>query len=94
MPSQHVRSVSLTPELAAWVDEQVATGDYGSASELFREALRDLKKQRDQDQAALAEIRQRLESSLDAIARGEGVTGSPRDIMNAIRDRAKQDLAG
>lgn len=33
-------NVSLTPELAKLVDEKVATGMYGSASEVIREALR------------------------------------------------------
>ena len=43
MPAQHVKSILLTPELNGWVDDLVASGEYGSASGVFREALRDLK---------------------------------------------------
>src|SRR5229473_3315753 len=35
-----VMNVSLTPELEKKIDERVATGNYTSASELVREALR------------------------------------------------------
>lgn len=39
-------SVALTPEMAATMREAVATGEYASASEVMREALRDWKQRR------------------------------------------------
>ena len=43
MPSRCALNVSLTPELAAYVGECVASGQYRSASEVVREALRRLR---------------------------------------------------
>lgn len=40
MPSRQSLNVSLTPELAAWIAAQVASGRYRSASEVVRDALR------------------------------------------------------
>jgi len=40
MPAKFVRSVSLTPELTAFIDAKVASGHYASASEVVRAALR------------------------------------------------------
>lgn len=40
MPAKFVRSVSLTRELTALIDEKIATGHYRSASEVVRAALR------------------------------------------------------
>jgi antitoxin ParD1/3/4 len=45
VPSKFVRSVSLTRELTAFIDEKIATGHYGSASEVVRAALRLLAEQ-------------------------------------------------
>jgi len=40
MPSASSLNVSLTPELAAWIAEQVSSGRYRSASEVVRAAVR------------------------------------------------------
>jgi antitoxin ParD1/3/4 len=45
MPAKFVRSVSLTQELTALIDEKIATGHYRSASEVVRAALRLLAEQ-------------------------------------------------
>lgn len=41
MPNAEKMSITLTPELAAMVNDAVAAGDYASTSEGIREALRD-----------------------------------------------------
>ncbi|HEY1350640.1 MAG TPA: type II toxin-antitoxin system ParD family antitoxin [Ktedonobacteraceae bacterium] len=41
MPNTEKMSITLTPELAALVNDAVAAGDYASTSEVIREALRD-----------------------------------------------------
>ena len=48
MPSKHALNVSLTAHLISFVDSQVASGRFGTASEVVRAALRLL----EQDQAA------------------------------------------
>lgn len=40
MPAKHSRHIALTEPLAAWVDEQVMRGEYASASDLIRAAVR------------------------------------------------------
>ena len=45
MPRRVAANVSLTPELAAFVADQVASGRFGSASEVVRAALRTLERE-------------------------------------------------
>jgi antitoxin ParD1/3/4 len=51
------RSVTLSPDLATAVDEAVAAGEYASASEVIRDALRDWKERRDLFGYTLEELR-------------------------------------
>jgi antitoxin ParD1/3/4 len=48
MPAKSAMNVSLTPELTQFVSERVATGQYRTASEVVRAALRLLKQQEPQ----------------------------------------------
>jgi antitoxin ParD1/3/4 len=50
-------SVSLTPEYAAMMRQVVEAGEYASASEVVREALRDWKLRRTQREQAVEELR-------------------------------------
>lgn len=93
MPSQHVKSISLTPELASWVDEQVASGDFGNTSELFREALRGLKERKERRAAELDAIRASIRQGVAELDRGEGIGGPPREVLGEIRERVKRRRA-
>ena len=53
MPVKHARHIALTAPLAAWVDEQVARGEYTSTSDLIRTALRQMQ-ERDASKAQAA----------------------------------------
>jgi antitoxin ParD1/3/4 len=50
-------SIALTPELAALVHGAVETGEFASASEVIRDALRGWNGRRKQQEAAIDEIR-------------------------------------
>ena len=89
MPAQHVKSISLTPELNGWVDDLVASGEYGSASEVFREALRDLKDQRERRAAELVEIQTRIAKALDSLDRGEHADGKAKEVFARSLENAK-----
>lgn len=49
-------SVALTPEMVAMMRSAVETGEYASASEVMREALRDWKHRRLQREKAVEEL--------------------------------------
>ena len=51
MTAKHPRHIALTGPLASYVDSKVACGEYASASEVVRAALR-LLVERDETQAA------------------------------------------
>jgi antitoxin ParD1/3/4 len=58
MPVRKTRNVSLTPELEAFIDNRVASGRYGNASEVVRAALRLLIEQEQKARATKASNRQ------------------------------------
>jgi antitoxin ParD1/3/4 len=59
--------VLLTPDLERYVQGQVDSGQYPTASEVIREGLR-LLKERDQQ---LQELRREIQIGIDQAARGE-----------------------
>lgn len=53
-------NISLTPKMDSWVAEKVATGMYGSSTEVINEGLRLLKRQEEQRQAMVEDLRQEV----------------------------------
>lgn len=68
-------NVSLTPEIERKIDERLATGLYGSSSELVREALRLFFSYDDARHGELARLNHAIGEGLAALDRGEGVPG-------------------
>jgi antitoxin ParD1/3/4 len=77
-------SVALTPEMAATMREVVNSGEYASASEVMREALRDWKHRRKQRDEAIVELRRLVQEGIDS---GPSVEG------DAFFARLKKDIA-
>lgn len=65
------RNISLTPEQDAFVGDVVATGEYGSASEAVRDAIRALQQRRAEDALKLAKLRLSIEAGAAALDRGD-----------------------
>jgi len=84
------RSISLSPELAAEVDGAVAAGEYASASEVVRDALRLWKERRDLLGYTVEELRALWD---EGIASGPGRLGSMDEIKAEARRRLKADDA-
>jgi antitoxin ParD1/3/4 len=63
-------NVSLTPELEAMVQEKVKSGDYNSASEVVREALRLLKKHEEMLKVSRESLRAELIRGINDIETG------------------------
>jgi antitoxin ParD1/3/4 len=88
-------NVSLTPELTKFVEEEVKSGLYQTASEVVRAGLRRLK----EDQAArlpptpgtLEELETQLVQSIDRLDRGEGVDGEA--VFRRLRKRIRESRA-
>jgi antitoxin ParD1/3/4 len=84
-------NVSLTPELAKFVEKEVEGGLYQTASEVVRAGLRRLK----EDQAArlpraprnLEELETQLLQSIDQLDRGKGTDGE--EVIRRLRKRIK-----
>jgi antitoxin ParD1/3/4 len=74
------RSITLSPELAAAVDGVVEAGEYASASEVIREALRQWKERRDLFGYTMEELRQLVQEGIDS---GEAVDG-PTAMENLL----------
>jgi antitoxin ParD1/3/4 len=65
-------SVALTPELAARMREAVARGEYASASEVMREALRDWTRRRAEREQAIAALGRLWDEGLESGPSGDG----------------------
>ena len=77
----HTMNVSLTPELERFARGLVEGGDYGSASEVMREALRLLKRKRELD-----ELRGLVKEGLE----GPTVRMTREDLREMIGQRMSQ----
>jgi len=78
------RSITLSPDLATAVDEAVAAGEYASASEVIRDALRGWKERRDLYGYSLEELRALIQEGIDS---GPGKYGSMEEIKAEARRR-------
>jgi antitoxin ParD1/3/4 len=67
------RNVNLTETLDRFVEDTVASGDFQNASEVVREGLRLLKRQREEDDARLARLRAEIQVGMDQADRGETI---------------------
>lgn len=65
------RNISLTPEQDAFIEKVVKTGEYQSASETVRDALRVLRQRRQEDTLKLTALRAQIKAGGDALDRGD-----------------------
>ncbi|TPN82624.1 type II toxin-antitoxin system ParD family antitoxin [Mesorhizobium sp. CU2] len=82
-------SVALTPEMANMMREVVAAGEYASASEVMREALRDWKFRRTQREQAIHELGRLWD---EGMASGDAVDGA--QAFARIKNKLDAKIAG
>jgi len=82
-------SVAVTPEMAAMMREVVDSGEYASASEVMREALRDWKYRRIQRARAIEELGSLWDAGMKS---GSPVDGE--DAFARIRHKLDTKIAG
>ena len=79
-------SISLTQDLAGEIEAAVASGDYSTASEVVRDALRTWKQDRSDRTAAVRRLRQLWDEGLASGAPIEGGFDAD-DIVRRGRER-------
>ena len=88
-------NVSLTPELESFVQKEVSSGLYQTASEVIRAGLRRLKEDQQQRLPASPRTREELENqlleSVEALERGQGVDGE--EVLRRLRQRITKTRA-
>lgn len=77
------KSITVTDQQEAWIQSQMDTGNYGTDSELIREALRE-------KQMRMAEIEIIRAKLIEAEASGF-TDKSPEEILNNIKEKARRD---
>jgi antitoxin ParD1/3/4 len=85
-------NISLTPELAKFVEREVESGLYQTASEVVRAGLRRLKDdqaaRRSQAPRTLEELETQLLQSIERLDRGEGIDGE--EVFHRLRKRIRE----
>ena len=88
-------NVSLTPELEKFVEKEVDSGLYQTASEVVRAGLRRLKEDRESRlirlPASLEELEIQLLESVKSLDAGKGVDGE--EVFRRLRKRIKEARA-
>lgn len=77
------KSITVTDKQAQWIKTQMATGDYGTDSEVIREAIRE-------KQHRMAEI-DKIRAALIAGEQSGISERSTDDIINAVIERKRQN---
>lgn len=77
-------NVSLTEEIAKFVEDEVATGDYVSASEVVRDALRALKHDKDVEANKLRILRKEVAKGIDDADSGRFSNRTVDDILQDV----------
>ena len=82
-------NVNLTDEIADFVANELATGDYASGSELVRDALRLLRRDRDIENEKAEILRREVRMAIAQAERGEFSTLTVDEIAERVLREAE-----
>ncbi|MCB9947551.1 MAG: type II toxin-antitoxin system ParD family antitoxin [Rhodospirillaceae bacterium] len=91
MSTVEKRSVSLSSELAAAVDDAVASGEYGSASEVICDALRQWKASRDLHGYTVEELRRLWDEGINSGPSQPFTADTVKQIKQSALRRLKEE---
>ena len=83
-------NVSLTPELEAYVQSRVKSGQYTSASEVVREALRLHISHDPFANLDPVEVRKAIQEGVEDVKAGRVHEWNPEELKIRVRERARQ----
>jgi antitoxin ParD1/3/4 len=83
-------NVSLPKALAEFVEKEVASGNYSTASEVVRDGLRMLREERAVYEEKLAILRREIQIGLDDVEAGRF---SERSVMDILADIEAEEKA-
>jgi antitoxin ParD1/3/4 len=81
-------NVSLSQELAAFVEEEVASGEYGTASEVVRDGLRQLRRERAVRNEKATVLKREVRLGLKEARAGKFSRKTVADITKSVLARA------
>jgi antitoxin ParD1/3/4 len=77
-------NVNLTPEMVEFVSDELNSGDYASASELVRDALRALRRDRDIEREKIEILRRKLDVGIGQADRRDFSARSVEEIAAGV----------
>jgi len=83
-------NVSLSAEFIAFVEDEVASGEYGTASEVVRDGLRRLLHDKATREEKAAVLRREVGRGLDQARAERFSRRSVSDIAASVRERSEQ----
>ncbi|RIK82814.1 MAG: type II toxin-antitoxin system ParD family antitoxin [Planctomycetota bacterium] len=87
------RNVNLTDHFDAFINAEVASGQYANASEVVRAGLRLLEHQKQEDERKLSKLRELAEVGFAQLDRGEGVSLNGREEIAAFLAEIMREVA-
>ena len=81
-------NISITPDLDAFLQSRVKSGRYQTTSEVVREALRLLERHEQDREAALYQLKTKLERGAGQAERGELVNGD--EVFDELREMIEE----
>jgi len=82
-------NISLTPELADYLKQKVATGRYNSTSEVVREALRLLEENDELKAIKLNTLRAEIQKGIDSVNKHGAESITLEEMKKEVRKRRK-----
>ncbi len=81
-------NVSITPDINAFLQSRVKSGRYQTTSEVVREALRLLERHEQDREAAIYQLKAKLERGAGQAERGELVDGD--EVFDELREMIEE----
>ncbi len=81
------KSITVTDQQEAWIQSQMATGNYGTDSELIREALRE----KQMRMAEIEVIRAKLIEAEESVEKHGYSTFTPEERLTMFKEKARKN---